>query len=96
MAVTNKEVEHVARLARLGMTEEEKVLLTSQLSAIIEYAEILKKIDTTDVPPTPHAIPMKNVFRADEVKVCDNVDDILANAPAVEAHMFIVPKIMET
>lgn len=89
------DVEHVARLARLGLSEEEKKLFAKQLSAILEYANNLQKLDTGDVPPTSHAIPMKNVFREDKVMPCENVDDILANAPEEEAHMFKVPRILE-
>ena len=88
-------VEHVARLARLGLSEKEKELFAQQLSAILEYAEVLKKLDTENIPPTAHAIPMKNVLREDKVIPCDNVDDILANAPDEEEHMFKVPKILE-
>jgi aspartyl-tRNA(Asn)/glutamyl-tRNA(Gln) amidotransferase subunit C len=89
------DVEHVARLARLGLTEAEKKLFSRQLSAILEYADNLKKLDTKDIPPTSHAIPMKNVFREDKVIPCDHAADILANAPEEEAHMFKVPRILE-
>jgi len=89
------DVEHVARLARLGLSEEEKKLFSQQLSAILDYADNLKKLDTKDVPPTSHAIPMKNVFREDKVIPCENVEEILANAPEEEEHMFRVPRILE-
>lgn len=95
MAVTQKDVEHVAKLARLGLSEEEKELFTKQLSAILEYADNLKKLDTKDVPPTSHVIPMKNVFREDRVVPCENPDEILANAPEKEEGMFKVPRILE-
>jgi aspartyl-tRNA(Asn)/glutamyl-tRNA(Gln) amidotransferase subunit C len=93
--VTKQEVEHVARLARLGLEEKEKELFAKQLSAILEFADSLNKLDTKDVLPTSRAIPMKNVFRKDQVIPCENVDDILANAPEEEDHMFKVPKILE-
>lgn len=89
------DVEHVAKLARLGLSEEEKELFAKQLSAILDFANNLQKLDTQDVPPTSHAIPMKNVFREDKVIPCENVDDILANAPEEEEHMFRVPRIIE-
>jgi len=89
------DVEHVARLARLGLSPEEKKLFEQQLSAILEYADILKELDTEGVPPTSHAIPMKNVLREDQVVPCQNADEIIANAPEEEARMFRVPKIME-
>lgn len=89
------DVEHVAKLARLGLTEEEKKLFGDQLAAILDHAAGLQKLNTDNVPPTSHAIPMKNVLREDKVKACDNVDDILANAPEAEDHMFKVPRILE-
>jgi aspartyl-tRNA(Asn)/glutamyl-tRNA(Gln) amidotransferase subunit C len=89
------DVEHVARLARLGLSEEEKKLFAKQLSAILDFADNLQKLDTQDVPPTSHAIPMKNIFREDKAIPCNNVDDILANAPEEEEHMFKVPRILE-
>lgn len=95
MSVTKKEVEHVAKLARLGLSEEEKELFAKQLSAILDFADNLKKLDTKDIPPTSHAILMKNVLREDKVTPCKNVDDILANAPEEEERMFRVPRIIE-
>ena len=89
------DVEHVAKLARLGLSEEEKKLFAEQLSAILEYADILKKLDTKDIPPTSHTIPMKNVLREDRVIPCENAGDILANAPEEEEDMFRVPRILE-
>ncbi|OGC32776.1 asparaginyl/glutamyl-tRNA amidotransferase subunit C [candidate division WOR-1 bacterium RIFOXYB2_FULL_48_7] len=89
------DVDHVAKLARLGLSDEEKKLFAKQLSDILEFANSLKKIKTDDIPPTTQAIPMKNVFREDQVITCNNIEDILANGPEVESHMFRVPKIME-
>lgn len=89
------DVEHVARLARLGISGEEKLLFGKQLSAILDHAAILKKLDTENVPPSVHAIPMKNVFREDKVIPCNNTEEIIAGGPAVEANMFKVPKIIE-
>jgi len=89
------DVTHVAKLARLGLTEEEKKLFGDQLSAILDHAAGLQKLNTDNVPPTSHAIPMKNVWREDQVVTCDNVADILANGPEVENHMFKVPRILE-
>ena len=88
-------VEHVAKLARLGITPEEKNIFEKQLSAILEYADILNKLNTDKVSPTAHAIPMKNVLRDDKVVPCENTEDILANAPEEEEHMFRVPRIIE-
>jgi aspartyl-tRNA(Asn)/glutamyl-tRNA(Gln) amidotransferase subunit C len=95
MAVTIKDVEHVAKLARLGLSEKEKETLVKQLSAILDYAETINKLDTKNVAPTSHAIPMKNVFRQDELKPFEDIKAILANAPDERDNMFSVPKIME-
>jgi aspartyl-tRNA(Asn)/glutamyl-tRNA(Gln) amidotransferase subunit C len=89
------DVEQVAKLARLGLSDQEKELFGQQLSAILEYAEVLNKLDTKNTPPTSHAIPMKNVLREDKVVGCDDVEAILANAPEAENHMFKVPRILE-
>jgi len=95
MSVTKKDVEHVAKLARLGLSEEEKELFTKQLSDILAFADNLKKLDTKNVPPTSHTIPMKNVLREDKVIPFENTEDILANGPDVEENMFRVPRIIE-
>jgi len=89
------DVEHVAKLARLGLSAEEKKLFGPQLSAILGYAANLNQLETKEIPPTSHAIPVKNVLRDDKVIPCQNVDDILANAPDVAEHMFRVPRIVE-
>jgi aspartyl-tRNA(Asn)/glutamyl-tRNA(Gln) amidotransferase subunit C len=89
-------VDHVARLARLGLSEAEKKLFSEQLSAILDLAASLQKLDTGGVPPTAHAIPLKNVLREDVAAPCGNVDEIVANGPEVEDGMFRVPKILES
>jgi aspartyl-tRNA(Asn)/glutamyl-tRNA(Gln) amidotransferase subunit C len=94
--VTEKDVEHVAKLARLGLSEGDKKKFTEQLSRILDYAETINKLDTKNVQPTSHAIPMKNVFRPDKAVPCDDVGSILANAPELEDNLFAVPKIMES
>jgi aspartyl-tRNA(Asn)/glutamyl-tRNA(Gln) amidotransferase subunit C len=88
-------IDHIAKLARLGLTEEEKSLYGKQLSAILDYAAMLQKLDTNNVPPTSHAIPMKNVLREDVAIPFANTNEILANGPVTENGMFKVPKIME-
>jgi len=95
MKVTIKDVEHVAKLARLGLTEDEKKLFTEQLSRILGYAETINKLDTKNVFPTSHAIPMKNVFRVDKFVPCEDQKEIIANAPKEDNNMFSVPRIME-
>ncbi len=89
------DVEHVARLARLGLTEAEKELFGRQLAAILDYADNLKKLDTEGVPPTAQAVAMSNVYREDKAKPCHDVEAIMANAPDEANHMFRVPRIIE-
>lgn len=89
------DVEHVAKLARLGLSEAEKKLFAAQLSAILDFAASLQKLETGDLLPTTRAIPMKNVFREDKSIPCLEVEAILANGPETEAHMFRVPRIIE-
>ncbi|MBI5399774.1 Asp-tRNA(Asn)/Glu-tRNA(Gln) amidotransferase subunit GatC [Candidatus Saganbacteria bacterium] len=89
------DINHIAKLARLGLTEDEKVLYGRQLSVILDYAARLQKLDTNNIPPASHAIPMKNVWREDVAAPCTNTDEIVANGPTVENNMFRVPKIME-
>jgi len=93
--ITIKQVEHVANLARLRFDEEEKKRLAEQLGSILEYIDQLNKLDTTDVEPTSHAIPVKNVVREDVVKTSFTQDEALANAPSPVEGLFEVPKIIE-
>lgn len=93
--ITIKQVEHVANLARLRFSEEEKKKLAGQLGKILEYIDQLNKLDTTDVEPTSHAIPVKNVAREDVVKQSFTQDEALANAPSPVEGLFEVPKIIE-
>jgi len=89
------DIEHIARLARLGLSAEEKTVFARQLSLILEFAASLQKLATDDIPPTAHAIPMKNVLRDDKAVPCAEVEAIMANAPDEETHMFRVPRIIE-
>lgn len=90
-----EEVEHIAELARLSLTDEEKELFREQLSDILEYAEMLKEVDTTDVPPMFSAIPVQNVMYPDEVKEGLSTDDALSNAPEKDDDYFRVRPILE-
>jgi len=92
--LTKEQVEHVALLARLELSDEEKEKYATQLSAILEYAEALNKVDTENVPPTAHVLPLKNVFRED--RVCAHLanEKALANAPDREGNYFRVPRIL--
>ena len=93
--LTLPQVEHVALLARLELTAAEKTKLTEDLNAILEHFERLQELDTTDVEPTSHAIPMQNVFRADEVRPSLPREVILAEAPDAREGYFVVPRIVE-
>ncbi|WP_159885222.1 Asp-tRNA(Asn)/Glu-tRNA(Gln) amidotransferase subunit GatC [Paenibacillus puerhi] len=95
MSITVKDVEHVAALARLELGKEEKEKFAEQLSAILNYAEQLGKLDTDDVEPTSHAMPLVNVMREDAVKPSLGVDKVLLNAPDEEDGQFKVPAVLE-
>ena len=93
--ITIKQVEHVANLARLRFDEEEKKKLAEHLGEILEYINQLNKLNTDDVEPTSHAIPVKNVVREDVIKKSFTQDEALANAPSSVDGLFEVPKIIE-
>lgn len=95
MKITIKDVEYVAKLARLSLTDEEKLLYAGQLNAVLEHMEELNKLDTSDIPPTSHAIEIKNVFREDETEKSVSADDIIAGAPQKEDRFFKVKKVIE-
>lgn len=85
----------MARLARLGLTEEEVDRFTEQLSRILEHVAALQRVDTTGVPPTFHVLPLKNVLRADEVHESLPRQEALARAPGTGPGTFKVPRITE-
>lgn len=92
--LTMKEVEHVALLARLELTPEEKKMYARQLGDILEYAQKLNNLDTRDVPPTAHVLPLQNVFREDRTGEHLPPEKVLANAPDREGRFFKVPRIV--
>ena len=95
MKLSREEVQHIARLARLGMTEAELERFREQLSNILENFEILQQVDTGDVPPTAQTIPLQNVVRDDKVAPSLPPDDVLANAPKREGELFRVKAVLE-
>jgi aspartyl/glutamyl-tRNA(Asn/Gln) amidotransferase, C subunit len=95
MKVTRETIEHVASLARLNLTEDEKESLTSKMGDIISWVDKLNELDTSGVKPMEHVIPLKNVFREDAVKKSYDREKVLANAPVKENGCFKVPKIVE-
>jgi len=95
MLLTREEVEHVAALARLKLSDEEKERFAEQLTAILEYMSRLNDLDTSNIEPLTHVLPLSNVFRDDGVSPEEtNRDDILANAPLEENGCFKVPRIV--
>jgi aspartyl-tRNA(Asn)/glutamyl-tRNA(Gln) amidotransferase subunit C len=91
MAITRQEVEHVARLAHLALSEEELDRLGGQLDAILEAVGKVSELDLTDVEPTSHPLDLVNVWREDEPRPSLDPEDALANAPDVEGGFFKVP-----
>lgn len=91
--ITIKEVEHVAKLARLELSEDEKTRYSEQLGAIIDYVQQMNEVDTSNVEPMSHAIPLTNVMREDEVVYEQTREELMQNAPAKEYGFFKVPKI---
>jgi aspartyl-tRNA(Asn)/glutamyl-tRNA(Gln) amidotransferase subunit C len=92
--ISRKEVEHVAWLARLELSEEEEERFSKQLGQVLEHASKIKEVDTSNVPPTSHSLPLKNVFREDEVRESLSQEEALSNAPQKEKGAFLVPKII--
>jgi aspartyl-tRNA(Asn)/glutamyl-tRNA(Gln) amidotransferase subunit C len=92
--VSRADVEHVATLSRLALTDDEIEQLTGELGAILEYAAEVSALDTAGVPPTAHPLPLVNVFRPDDPRPGLDRDEVLAEAPAAEDGQFRVPRIL--
>lgn len=92
--ITRKDVEHVALLGRLELSEEEIEVYTKQLGRILEYASVLNELDTEDVPPIAHVLPLQNVFREDAVGEHLAPETVLAHAPDREDRFFRVPRLV--
>jgi aspartyl-tRNA(Asn)/glutamyl-tRNA(Gln) amidotransferase subunit C len=95
MKLSREEVLHIARLARLGLTEAEITRLSEQLSSILENFEVLQQVDTTDIPPTAQSVALQNIMREDKIAPSLPPDDILANAPRREGDCFRVRAVLE-
>lgn len=91
MAITREEVLHVAKLARLELTEDEVERLTGELSAILEAVSKVSELDLSDVPPTSHPLELVNAWAEDEPRPSLGLDDAFANAPEREGDLFKVP-----
>ena len=92
--ISRSDVQHVARLARLALSDEEVDHLTSELAGILGHAQDIEALQLDDVPPTAHPLPLVNVLRADEVRPTLDRDEVLAAAPAAEDGRFRVPRIL--
>jgi len=95
MGLDRKAVDHVARLARLDLSDAERDRMQAELTNILEHAERIQALDLDGVEPTSHAVPITNAMRPDEVKASLTQVDALANAPEAEDGRFRVPRIIE-
>jgi aspartyl-tRNA(Asn)/glutamyl-tRNA(Gln) amidotransferase subunit C len=91
--LSRDDVVHVARLARLALTDDEVELFTAQLRTVLDHAADVAALDLTHLPPSSHPIALENVLRADEPRPSLDREEVLAQAPAVEDHRFRVPRI---
>ena len=94
MKVDRSQVEHVARLARIALSEHEKDTYSEQLSTILDFFDRLKEVDTEGVEPTSHVLEITNIFDKDEVRESFDREEILKNAPDSHDGFFRVPKIL--
>ncbi len=95
MKISQKDVENVARLARLTLESENLQVMTSQMDAILGYVDKLNELDTDGIEPMAHAVPMSNAFRQDEIQPAIGIERALQNAPAFGDNCFKVPKVIE-
>ena len=89
------EVEHIAELARLSLTREEKERYRGQLSAILDYFAQLQDLDTADIPPTSSVLPGRSVLRADQARFGLTIDEVMRNAPESEERQFRIPPVLD-
>ncbi len=95
MEITEKDIEHIASLAHLEFDADSKKALTGHLKKILSYVEKLNELDTTEIEPTSHVLPVQNVFKEDLTRKVFKEIDILQNAPRVDKGHYQVPKIIE-
>lgn len=95
MKITTEMVDYVSELSRLSLPEEEKAEMAEKLEQIIDYVEILSRLDTEGVEPMSHTFPVKNVLREDEVMEFGHHAELMSNAPAHDDSAFLVPKTVE-
>jgi aspartyl-tRNA(Asn)/glutamyl-tRNA(Gln) amidotransferase subunit C len=92
--ISREDVAHVARLARIELSDDELDTFTGQLAKVLEHARDVEALDVSDVPPTAHPYPLQNVLRPDEVQPTLPRDEVLAQAPAAEGGLFRVPPVL--
>lgn len=95
MGIDDSDVEHLADLARLNLDSDERGELTDDLNEILDFAEKIQELDTEDVEPTYHAMPIENVSGEDESRPSPDPDPVLRNAPDSSDGYFVVPKVIE-
>lgn len=95
MKVTKETIDHVADLVKLSLTEEEKAKLAKDLNSIVSYMDTMNEIDTDEVQPLTHVLPLKNLFRQDVLKNSSDQDQILSNTPLQKDGSFQVPKAVD-
>ena len=94
MKITRKDVEHVAHLARLNLSDDELQTMTGQLDNILSYVDTLEELDTSDVQPTSHVFSVTNAFREDVEKESLSQEEAVKNGPQQNGEMFQVPRII--
>ena len=92
--ITKEQTRYIAHLARLKLSEEEEEKFTKQLRDILAYVDKLKEVDTKNIPPTSHILPLNNVFREDKKRDSLSLEETLSNAPQQKRRYFQVPKII--
>jgi len=95
MTISRTDVQHVARLARLGLSEVEMDQLASELDHILDAMQALRALDTSAIPPTAQVIPLRNVIRDDTSRPPWPIEEILLNAPAARNQQFLVPPVLD-
>ena len=95
MEFTREQIDYVAHLSRIELTDDEREVFGAQLASILAYMEKLEELDTTDVAPTAHVMGLRNVFRDDVERASTAREQMLANAPAKAHGCYLVPKILD-